>query len=114
MKKNKLYDEVYLDHIMDYILVVEDIIKTGKKDRITELATIRAIEVIGEAANNLSESLKTQNREVPWRDIIGMRNSLIHGYFEVDIDEIWDTCENDIPVLKEQIIRIKKELQSSD
>lgn len=108
--KNPLNDVVYLDHILDSIADVELILVAQKRDRITDLAAIRAVEVIGEAANHLSESLRQQHRAVPWRDIINMRNLLIHGYFEVDMNEIWDTCENDIPILKAAILEIKKTL----
>lgn len=114
MKKSELYDIVYIDHILDYIVIVEKILLCGNRDFITELATIRAIEVIGEAANNISQSLRVQHDDVPWRQIIDMRNMLIHGYFEIDMKEVWSACEKDIPVLKEQIIRIKKDIASVD
>jgi uncharacterized protein with HEPN domain len=114
MKKNELSDIVYLDHILDYISDVEMILSSSKRGRIEELAAIRAIEVIGEASNNISDFLRIKNSDVPWRQIIDMRNLLIHGYFEVDIKEIWDTCENDIPVLKSAIIRMKKDIEDAN
>lgn len=103
-------DAVYLDHILDYIAEVEAILATGCRDRIHELAAIRAVEVIGEAANNLTPALRNANAHVSWRDIVDMRNLLIHGYFEVEAQELWSVCERDVPVLKEAILRIKKEL----
>ena len=101
MKKSKLHDIVYIDHILDYIGDIEMILRSGEKHRMAELATTRAIEIIGEAANNLSKMLKLRHNDVPWRKIIDMRNLLIHGYFEVDMEEVWGICEKDIPVLKE-------------
>lgn len=95
MKKNEIYDIVYIDHILDYIAIVEKILQTGNRDFMAELATTRAIEIIGEAANNLSKMLKLRHSEVPWRKIIDMRNLLIHGYFEVDMEEVWGICEKD-------------------
>lgn len=114
MKKNDLHDIVYLDHILEYVHIIEKILLTNNRDLITQLAAIRAIEVIGEAANNLSKSLREKNRDVPWREIIDIRNMLIHGYFEIEKEEIWDTCENDVPDLKSAIIRIKKDIENAN
>jgi len=114
MKNNELDDIIYIEHILIYISDIEMIISTGEKHRMAELAAIRAIEVVGEAANNLSKVLKLRYSDIPWRKIINMRNLLIHDYFEVDIEEVWNACEKDIPVLKEQILRIKKEITNAD
>lgn len=110
MKKSEIHDIVYLDHILEYVHIIEEILLTNNRDLITQLAAIRAIEVIGEAVNNLSGSLRDKNRDVPWREIIDMRNMLIHGYFEIEKEEIWYTCENDVPELKLAIIRIKRDI----
>ncbi|MEK6746732.1 MAG: HepT-like ribonuclease domain-containing protein [Pseudomonadota bacterium] len=114
MKKSELYDIVYIDHVLDYIVIVEKILLCGNRDFITELAIVRAMEVIGEAANNVSKELKIRHSDVPWRQIVDMRNMLIHGYFEVDMKEVWSACEKDIPLLKEQIIKIKEELKDAN
>ncbi len=114
MKNGEINDIVYIDHILHYISDVEMILRSGQKDRISELAIVRAIEVIGEAANHISEKLRLKNSDIPWRKIVNMRNMLIHGYFEIDIDEVWSTCEEDIPVLKEKITKIKKDLENAN
>ena len=62
-------------------------------------ATIRNLELIGEAANRLPDEVRQRRSEIPWRDIIGLRNRLAHGYFGVDDDLLWGVVENEIPVL---------------
>ncbi|HSD63824.1 MAG TPA: HepT-like ribonuclease domain-containing protein [Ignavibacteriaceae bacterium] len=71
------------------------------------LSIIKEIEIIGEAASKLSEEYIENHSDVPWIDIVGMRNRLIHGYFDVDIELIWNTVKKDLPDL---IIKLKKEI----
>ena len=61
------------------------------------------IAVIGEAAKRVSPTLRVKHPEVPWKDIAGMRDRLIHGYDSVDLDELWKTASADIPALLEQV-----------
>ncbi|RPI66604.1 MAG: DUF86 domain-containing protein [Ignavibacteriales bacterium] len=63
------------------------------------LSVIKEIEIIGEAASKISEEIKIKYPEIPWKDIIGMRNRLIHGYFEVNIELVWNTVKNNLPQL---------------
>ncbi len=73
-------------------------------DEILGLAIVRLLEVIGEAANNVSPAMVELNPEVPWKKMIEMRNRLIHGYFDINNDIVWDTIIHDIsdliPLLK--------------
>lgn len=64
------------------------------------------LEIIGEASRNLSDAFLDQHTEIPWQDIIGMRNRLAHAYFAVDLRAVWDTATIDVPVLREGIARI--------
>ena len=66
-------------------------------------AVVRAIEIIGEAAKQVSQEMRDQHPEIPWRDIIAMRNRVIHGYAEVDYTIVWDTVQNDLPALVAQL-----------
>lgn len=68
-------------------------------DRVVSLAVIRLLEVLGEAANSVSEDLRARHGAVPWGRMISMRNRLIHGYYDLNLDIIWSTVSGDIPPL---------------
>jgi len=72
----------------------------------TQDAVIRNIEIIGEAVKNLSDILKSEYSDIPWSDIAGTRDKLIHNYFGVNIDIVWSIANDEIPKLKEQIEKI--------
>jgi uncharacterized protein with HEPN domain len=98
-------DTVYLQHIMDNISRIEEYTQGfGYEDfvgnHLIQDGVIRQIEIMGEAAKRLSKEIKDKYSEIPWRDITGMRDKLIHDYFGVDIDAVWDTVVRDVPVLK--------------
>jgi len=79
-----------------------------RKDTKTQDAVIRNIEIIGEAAKMLSEEIKIKNSDIPWKAIAGTRDRLIHGYFGVNIDVVWDIATIDIPEIKKNIEKLKK------
>jgi uncharacterized protein with HEPN domain len=70
------------------------------------LSLIRELEIIGEAASKVSSDIRSQHPSIPWQDITGMRNRLIHAYFDVDLDTVWRTVSQDLPILKSNIERI--------
>jgi uncharacterized protein with HEPN domain len=72
-------------------------------DRKTLLAVIRCIEIIGEAAGKVSDATRNGAPEVPWTAIIGMRNRLVHAYFDVDADLVWKTTSIELPALKARL-----------
>ena len=72
-------------------------------------AVIRQLEIMGEAASNLSDDLRLSNPQVPWRQIIGLRNRVIHAYFEVNLQIIWEIIKGDLPVLKQEMKRRLKQ-----
>jgi uncharacterized protein with HEPN domain len=80
-------------------------------ERMLSLALVKLIEIIGEAANNIS--LEKQNRysEIPWRRMVGMRNRLSHAYFEVDLNIVWQVVSQDLPKILPQIETVISELE---
>jgi len=77
-------------------------------DRMLSLALVRLIEIIGEAGNNVSPSKQAKYNRVHWRQIIGMRNRIIHAYFDVDLDIVWQVVTQDLSPL---LIEVKKAIQ---
>ena len=70
-----------------------------EKDPILQLGLAKAVELIGEAASRVSDELQTQQTQLPWRKIIGMRHVLVHNYWYVELDVVWETVRTDIPAL---------------
>ncbi len=105
--------EAYLQHILDAIKEIEIFSEEADwKDAKTERAIERCIEIIGEAASNLSKDFQKKFPEVEWNLIIGMRHKLIHDYFETDPRLVKSTVEDDIPLLKKQIKKILKKISN--
>ena len=97
-------DSVRLRHMLDYAREAVRMIE-GKnradlrRERMLELALVRLIEVIGEAAARVTSESREKCGSIPWSQVVGMRNRLIHGYDQVDLDVLWDTIECDLPPL---------------
>ena len=108
------------DYILDIANAISRIEKhsgKGRKayDEIEEIQVWMAyyLQIIGEAASHLSDNLKRKHSDIPWEDIIGMRVILVHKYFAVDYDIVWDAVVNDVPILKEIVTGYLKENPSS-
>lgn len=69
------------------------------KSELHQSAIIRPLEIVGEAASKISEDMKSLHPEIPWGEMIGMRNRLIHEYFDVNLATVWDTVQHDLPRL---------------
>jgi uncharacterized protein with HEPN domain len=76
-------------------------------------AVFHSLQVIGEAAKNIPESIRKRCPEIPWREVCGMRDRLIHGYFGVNLRRVWETVQNDLPVLQTAIARALSELEAT-
>jgi uncharacterized protein with HEPN domain len=72
-------------------------------DRMLVLSLVKCIEIVGEAASRVSDDMKSEHSDIPWREITGMRNRLIHAYFDVDLDVVWKTVNDELPGLVKKI-----------
>jgi uncharacterized protein with HEPN domain len=108
-------DSVYLRHILDEIAFLERIAKDRTlndliNDDYFSHAVRSAIEVIGEAANNVPESVKVEYPDLPWKEMAALRNRIIHGYFRIDYSIVWNVIVNDLPEVKPAIVTILRDM----
>ena len=109
--KGRLGDKIRLQHILDSIGEIEIYLHNVSIEQFFQnsekrFATIKQIEIIGEACNALTEELKNTNKDIPWRAIIGFRNISVHEYFGVNLQLVWEIAKIDLPELKEKIQRL--------
>jgi uncharacterized protein with HEPN domain len=99
-----------LDDILESAELVAEQVRRGREhflaSRSTRAAVERFIEIIGEAAGRMSPELRAAHPEIPWAEIVGMRNRLVHAYFDVDPDILWDAATIEVPMLAHQIAAI--------
>ena len=107
MKSN----EVFLRHVLDEItfllehtrgLSFDDLME----DAVLQRACARSFEIMGEAVKHISNDFRRKHKEIDWRNIAGMRDKLIHDYFGVNLQLVWDVVDRDLPVLKQKIGRL--------
>lgn len=108
MKKDP---KIFLAHILDSILLVEEYSahltqSQFHKNRALQDAIIRRLEIIGEAVKNLPTAFKMQHSDIPWRQIAGMRDVLIHEYFAVDLSLTWKVVKQELPLIKKKLFEI--------
>lgn len=101
-------DKLYLGHINDAVETIDKYLGETDYQQFCENkmmvdAVVRQLEIIGEATNNLSRDFRSTHPEVPFRDIIDMRNVLIHDYAGVNTMIVWETCKIDLPPLKKAV-----------
>ncbi|MCC6680565.1 MAG: DUF86 domain-containing protein [Phycisphaeraceae bacterium] len=104
-------DTIRLRHMLDYAHSVRRLAEGCQRadlehDEKLRLALVRAVEVNGEAAVRVTESMQQSHPDIPWRQIIGTRHRLIHGYDQVDLDLLWRIATDDMPPLIDQLTAI--------
>lgn len=105
-------DKLYLEHILDCINKIDAYTNVGKiafvQTDLIQDGVIRNLEIIGEAAKRLSLEFRREYPAIPWKQITGFRDVLIHDYMGVDLDIVWEVIEKDLPTLKKLIIDVTK------
>ncbi len=94
-------------YLLDMLLAARDALSFTEglsyhefaRDRRTQLSVLKAVEIVGEAAAHVSEDARQLHQAIPWREIVGMRNRLVHAYFDIDLRLVWDTACDDLPAL---------------
>lgn len=115
--KGKIGDKQRLLHILESITEIESYISGANFDTFIQnsmmlFATVKQIEIIGEAANYITEETKAKFSEIQWRQIIGLRHILVHEYFGIDNNLIWQIVANDMPHLKKGIEEVLSSLEN--
>jgi len=105
-------DKIYIEHILFAIAEIEKFTKNVSEeqflsDTLVHSAVIRQFEIIGEATKRLSPSTKARDNDIPWRDIAATRDVLIHEYFAVNLEDVWDTIVNDLLLFKKAVENLK-------
>jgi len=101
-------DRLYIKHILDAILAIDQFTMNVEfegflENKLLQDGVVRELEIIGEASKKLSSDFKDSHKELPWQDITGMRDKLIHEYFGVDLIVVWETVKQDLPNLKQKL-----------
>jgi len=109
-------DIVRLRHMLDAAREAIDFVRGKRRedlnqDRLLVLGLVKALEIIGEAAYQISEETRRRVPEIPWEDIVGMRHRLVHAYFDINLDILWNTVKKDLPPL---ISALEKALVEKD
>jgi len=110
-------DSFFVRSITENIKTIEDFVENMNyrdfsKDVKTQFAVFKAFENIGESVKGLSKKLRSHYPDIPWKEIAGLRDKLIHGYFEIEPKIVWKTIKEDIPKLKLYIFEVKAGLKN--
>ncbi|MCT8338353.1 DUF86 domain-containing protein [Methanoculleus sp. Afa-1] len=109
------------ERLLDILEAIEEIERyavQGREaflqDELVQVWMLHHLQIIGEAAARLPFDLRTASPDVPWKQVIGLRNILVHAYFRVDPDEIWVVVDHDIPALREEVVRLLTTLPGAE
>lgn len=105
---------ILLRHVLDAIVRIEEYTNgvsqsDFERNFLIQDAVLRNIILIGEAAKNIPEDFKHQSPEIEWKKIVGMRNKVVHEYFIIDVDTVWNVVERDLPQLKQAFAKLSNQ-----
>lgn len=105
-------DKLYVSHIVESIEKIEKFIAAAgfsdfSKNELMQSGVMRELGIIGEAAKQFSDEFRSSHSAIPWKKAAGMRDKLVHDYFEIDLEAVWKTIKDDLPVLKKEILNHK-------
>ena len=114
--RGRLGDRIRLMHILDAIMEIESYLEHADLDAflsnsMMRFASIKQLEIIGEAGNHISQETKDRFESVEWAQIVGMRNIFVHEYFGVDASIVWQIIQHDLPELRSKIEKIISTLE---
>ena len=104
-------DTIRIQHMLDAAIEARGFIADKSRsdldiDRMLVLSVVKSIEIIGEAASKVSDDARSASPSIPWQDITAMRNRLIHAYFDINLDVVWDTVIEEMPPLIDELKKI--------
>jgi uncharacterized protein with HEPN domain len=102
------HDDVYINHIFEAAGELSEFVKGLNKEsflvnKMARAAAVRQIQIVGDAAKLISDATKSKYASIPWKDISGMRNKIVHDYFGVDYESVWTTATIDVPDLVKKL-----------
>lgn len=105
-------DDVRIHHMLDAVREAVAFVEGRSRpdldtDRKLNLSLVRLLEIIGEAARGISPEFREAHPDLAWKKMVGMRDHLIHGYFDINLDVVWETVKNDLPPLIEKLEKIE-------
>ena len=111
MRRNRDRDRLHLLRMRDAAQLAQEVVQTHQRsdldnDRFFQLGLAKAVERVGESASHISDELLAEQPQIPWRKIISMRHVLVHNYWQVELDVVWETVQRDIPPLIAQLQRL--------
>lgn len=114
MSKKKRDYSLFIDDILGAIEKIEryasmETFQEFSRNEMAIDAVIRNFEVIGEAARSIPEEVRKKYPHVEWQEMVGFRNVLIHEYFGIDVESVWDTIQKNIPALKKHVLEMKRD-----
>ena len=105
---NSKDNSIYIEHMLDCILRIDEYVESKEQfysSRLVQDAVVRNLQVMSESSQRLAEEIKQRYPDIPWKEISGFRNILVHDYLGVDLDVIWSVVEQELPSLQQALTK---------